>query len=558
MGSIMSHRYVGHTGGWIAGLVVALMGIPTAAGGEKLSVPLYEGLGKHRRTVTTSSPAAQRYFNQGLNWTYAFNHDEAIRSYKKAAELDPECAMAWWGVSLCNGPHINYPLMPPDRAAEAWEALQRARALSPQVTPVERALIEALSKRYANPPPTDRAPLDKAYADAMARVWKTHPRDADVGTLYAEALMDLRPWDLWTPDGQPRPETPTIVAVLEEVLRLEPEHAGANHLYIHAIEPSPNPARATASAERLVDLVPGSGHLVHMPSHIFVLTGRWAEASAQNELAIASDRAYRKLAPTPGFYRLYMLHNHHMLSFAAMMEGRSEVAIRAARAAVASVPADELKRQAALADPYMGAVFDALKRFGRWDDILNEPPPPSCLPITTAMWRMTRGVAYAAKGQIDHAEQERVAFRRAVDRVPDDAQMAINPARDILAIATLFLDGEIAYRRGDIDASVRTLRRAIALEDGLRYIEPPEWMQPVRHTLGAVLTDAERFEEAEAVYRADLKRWPENGWSLYGLARCLRDRGADAEAKQVAARFSKTWARADASIGSSCLCVPGP
>jgi len=520
-----------------------------------LDVPLYEGMGSHHREVTTSSALAQRYFDQGLVWAYAFNHDEAIRSFTKAAELDPGCAMAWWGIALCNGPHINNPVLPPERAAAAWEALQKAIAAKAGSSPIECALIEALSKRYADPPPADRSALDRAYAEAMARIWEKYPRDPDVGTLFAEAMMDLRPWDLWTQGREANPGTRKIVAALEEVLRMDPDHPGANHLYIHAVEPSPHPEKANAAAERLRTLVPASGHLVHMPSHIYVLTGRWADASRRNESAIAKDTAYRKTSPKQGFYHIYMLHNHHMLAFASMMEGRSEAAIRAARHVYDSVPADYMEREAALVDPYMGAVYDALKRFGRWDEILKEPAPPSFLRITTAMWRLNRAVAYAAKGLIDLAGQERAAFDKAASQVPEDALMAINPAKQVLEIARHFLDGEIAYRRGRIEESVAELREAIALEDRLRYMEPPEWMQPVRHTLGAVLLDAGRHEEAEEVYREDLARWPENGWSLHGLSRCLRARGATEEAARIEERFHTTWARADAPIGSSCLCV---
>lgn len=548
-----------HTGRIILALslVIGFGGLTAANAEGELHVPLYEGLGRHHREITTSSPLAQRYFDQGLVWAYAFNHDEAIRSFKKAAELDPASAMAWWGIALCHGPHINFPIVPPERAAAAWAALQQAVSAKANASPVERALILALSRRYTDSYQADRAALDKAYADAMAKVWQEYPRDPDVGTLYAEALMDLRPWDLWTPDQQPRPETRTIVAVLEEVLRLDPENPGANHLQIHALEPSPHPERANAAAERLCGLVPASGHLLHMPSHIHVLTGRWADAAEQNERAIAADRAYRKVAPEPGFYRVYMLHNHHMLSFASMMAGRSKVAIQAGRAVVDSVPEDYLKREAALVDPYMGALYDALKRFGRWDDILKEPAPPSCLPITTAMWRLNRAVAYAAKGEIESAEREQAAFREAASRVPKDALMAINTAAEVLQIAEHFLNGEIAYRRGDIEGAVRDLRTAITLEDQLRYMEPPEWIQPVRHTLGAVLLRAGRAAEAEQVYRADLKKWPENGWSLHGLSRCLRARGEVKEAEEVEKRFRKTWSRADAPIDSSCLCIPG-
>ncbi len=552
----MSIRLLARTIALVPCLILVSGWAAVATAKAESDVPLYKGLGDHHREVTTSSPLAQRCFDQGFTWAYAFNHDEAIRSFEKAAQLDPDCAMAWWGVALCNGPHINNPAVAPERAAAAWQALQKAMAARAHATPVERALIEALSKRYVDSAPTDRSALDKAYADAMAEVWEEHPQDPDVGTLYAEALMDLRPWDLWTQDQQPRPETPVIVAVLEEVLRLDPKHPGANHLYIHTVEPSRHPEKANAAAERLRDLVPGSGHLVHMPSHIYVLTGRWADAAQQNELAISADRAYRTIAPRQGFYHVYMLHNHHMLAFASMMEGRREVAVRAAREVVESVPEDYKKREAALVDPYMGAIYDVLKRFGRWDDILKEPAPPSYLPITTAMWRMNRGVAYAAKGDIVLAAQERVAFQKAASQVPEGSLMAINPAADILKIAEYFLDGEISYRRGDIDVSVRALRQAIALEDRLRYMEPPEWMQPVRHTLGAVLMSAGRFEEAEKVYREDLADWPENGWSLYGLSRCLEERGAGAEAKEVEERFGKAWSRADAPIASSCLCVP--
>ena len=544
-------------------LCVAWSGCATFRSAETLpaygvtgSPQVFEDMGMHQRTVTTDSPEAQKYFNQGLNWMYGFNHDEAVRAFTKAAEIDPNCAMAWWGIALCNGPHINNPLMPPERSHAAWDALQQALALQDGATETERMLIQALSQRYADPPPTDRAPLDRAYAAAMREVWRAHPEDPDVGTLFAEALMDLRPWDLWTRAGQPRDETKEVLAALEAVLALDPDHPAANHLYIHTIEASPHPERANAAADRLRQLVPASGHLVHMPSHIDVLTGRWAQASQQNEAAIEVDRAYRAISPKQEFYRLYMAHNHHMLAFAAMMEGRSAVAVRAARNLVTSVPEEYLRRNAALMDPYTGAVYDVLKRFGRWDDLLREPAPPAYLPITTAMWRFNRGVAYAAQGELENAGREQALFAEASAVVPDDALMAINPAKNIMRIAKHFLEGEIAFRRGDIDASVAELRRAIAFEDELLYMEPPEWMQPVRHTLGAVLLSAGRHQEAESIYREDLANWAENGWSLFGLSRALRLGGQTAQADEFDARFRKAWSRADAKIGSSCLCVP--
>jgi len=533
-----------------------LSGCQSAYRSTKPLVPLFDDMGQHRRKVATPAPLAQCYFDQGLTWAYAFNHDEAIRSFTECTRQDPECAMAWWGIALCNGPHINNPIVPPEREKAAYDAIRRALAHQHRATTVERDLITALATRYAHPQPADRRPLDQAYARAMRKVWRKHHQDPDVGTLYAEAMMDLSPWDLWTQDKQPKPGTREILRTLEQVLTLDPQHPGANHLYIHVVEASADPSLANDSADRLRRLVPVSGHLLHMPSHIDVLTGRWALAAEQNEQAIEADRMYQAISPNQGFYRLYMAHNHHMLSFASMMQGRAKVAIRSAREVVAGVPEDYLRANAALMDPYMGAVYDALKRFGRWDEILAEPAPPEYLLITTAMWRFTRALAHAAKSDVRNAENEKSAFLAAADNVPTDALMAINPAHKILSIAKHMLNGEIAYRTGEIDLAVAELRNAIEIEDSLLYMEPPEWVQPVRHTLGAVLLESGRHTEAEVVYRQDLTEWPENGWSLYGLSRCLRARGADAEAAQIEARYNKVWSLADTPISSSCLCVP--
>ena len=540
----------------LAALVSCRTSGPGATNPDKRA-PLFNGMGRHHRAVTTSSLKAQRYFDQGLIWAYAFNHDEAIRSFTECTRLDPNCAMCWWGIALCNGPHINNPIMPPERSKAAWDAGQRAMALKNLATPAERALIDALAKRYADPAPSDRKAFDEAYASAMRDVWKTYPNDADVGTLFAEAAMDLRPWNLWMKDGSAQPGTDEILATLDRVRTLNPDHPAALHLYIHTVEASPDPDRGTTAADRLRGLVPASGHLVHMPSHIDVLTGRWADASKQNEMAIKADRKYRAISPKQDFYRVYMAHNHHMLSFASMMEGRGDECVKAARDMVNGVPDDYARSQTALVDPSMAITYEALMRFGRWDDILKEPAPASYLPITNALWHFARGVAYAAKGEVPSADRERTAFMEAAGRVPEGTMMAINPAKDILAIAEHMLNGEIAYRRGSIDEVVAELNKAIVVEDDLMYMEPPEWIQPVRHTLGAILVDESRYEEAEKVYRADLKKWPENGWSLYGLAKCLRARGATAEAAQIDKRFKKVWSRADTTIGSSCLCVKG-
>ncbi len=545
--------------------VFLIVGVVSGCGGPKGpsdslprgESPRFPGMGGHHRRITTRSSEAQAFFDQGLVWAFAFNHDEAIRSFETAARRDPDAAMPWWGAALCHGPHINYPMMPAERSKAAWEALQKARARMGTASPVERDLIEALSARYADPPPADRRPLDEAYASAMEACWRKHADDADVATLFAESLMDLQPWDLWTHGGQPKGRTKEIIAVLEAALRIDPDHPGALHLYIHAVEASPNPGRALAAADRLRRLVPDAGHLVHMPSHIDVRVGHYAAASDQNEMAIDADRRYRQRVPRQGFYRVYMLHNHHFLAFSCMMEGRMAAALKAAREMVAGVPEEYARRESALVDPYMMIVFDVLKRFGRWDDLLREPRPPAHLPITTAHWRFARGVALAAKGDVAGARREQAAFRQAVAAVPKDAMMAINKAHHVLEIASHMLEGEIALRERRTDAAVAALREAVRLEDNLIYMEPPEWTQPVRHTLAAVLLDAGRVREAEQVYRDDLADWPENGWSLHGLAQCLRERGESAEFAAVKKRFTEAWRRADVEIGSSCLCVPG-
>jgi tetratricopeptide (TPR) repeat protein len=519
---------------------------------------LFEGLGHHQRAITTTSSDCRDYFNQGLTWAYAFNHDEAIRSFREAARLDPNCAMAWWGVALCNGPHINNPVMTEKQSRDAWDAIQKALALRDKVSYPESQLIEALAKRYAQPPVSDRRPLDEAYAAAMKNVvYELDINDADFGALYAESLMDLQPWDLWTREGRPKGNTEEILKVLEHALKINPQHPGANHLYIHAVEASPNPEKADAAAEVLRTLVPASGHLVHMPSHIDVQVGRWATAADQNETAIRADAAYRKISPKQGFYNVYMAHNCHFLAFAAMMEGRSNVALDAARTMIANVPPDFLHDQPQLADPYMMIALDVLKRFGRWDDILREPTPPKNLPITLAMYHFTRGLAYAAKGDLKRATREQEKFKAAVAKVPPDALMAINPAHKVLSIADHMLAGEIAFRRGDTEEAVRLLREGVRLEDELLYMEPPEWVQPLRHTLGAVLVNAKRYDEAGLAYHEDLKNWPENAWSLFGLAQCLDAQGKTAEAANVRQRFDRAWARADVKIGTSCLCISG-
>lgn len=527
---------------------------PAAPPAAKPTEPLFAGLGDHHRKVTTSSKDAQKYFDQGLIFAFSFNHDEAIKSFQQAAEFDPNCAMAYWGVSLCNGPHINNPAMDEAHIKAAWEALQQAKAQRDSASDVEKALIDALGARYSADPKADRAILDKSYADAMAGVSQRYPDDVDVVTLYAESLMDLRPWDLWEHDGQPRPETPHVIAALEHVMLLDPEHPGANHLYIHAVEASPQPARGITAANRLRTLVPAAGHMVHMPAHIDIRVGQWQMAAKQNQDAIAADDAYRKISPNQGFYHIYMAHNHQFLSFADMMRGRREESVAAMRDMIAGVPQVFITNMGPAIDGYLCIQYECPMRFGLWDDVLKEPAPPANLPIMNAFWHYARATSMAAKGDVDAAIAEQSVFHKAVEAVPADAKMAINKAHTVLALADHVLTGEIAYRRGEIDKAVSELTEAVKIEDGLMYMEPPDWLIPTRHALGAVLVDAGRMNEAEAVYRADLKYWPENGWSLYGLWQCLNAKH-DPQAELVKRRFDKVWEGSDTPLSSTCMCV---
>jgi tetratricopeptide (TPR) repeat protein len=524
--------------------------------GQSRQTPLTKGMGTHKRPVTTSDPAAQAYFNEGLNWAYAFNHDAAIRSFKEAARLDPDCAMAYWGIALCNGPHINNPVMSDENSEEAWAALQQAMERVDHATPVERDMIMALSERYAKPWPADRTPLDKAYAEAMAEVYAKYPDDSDVGTLYAESLMDLKPWNLYTPQGEPREGTEEIVLLLEKVMAIDPDNPGPNHFYIHAVEPSKTPERALPAADRLRNMVPASGHLLHMPSHIDVLVGQWDEAIVQNRKAMDADERYRKTAPPQRFQHLYMSHNAHMLAFAAMMSGREREALAAARSIQENVPDDALRETAGFLDYMMCAEYDVQKRFGRWDELLDEAPPAPFLPISTAMWRANRAVAYAAKKDFRCAELEHEEFRRVVGRMPEGHLMVINPAKNVMAVADQLVAGEIALQKGDMNEAILALEKGVELEDELLYMEPPEWIQPVRHTLGAVYLKAGRYADAERVYRADLKKWPNNGWSLYGLARALEEQGKTAEAADAREKHREAWKQANEPATTSCKCVP--
>jgi len=521
--------------------------------------PLYDGLGSYSRKITTKSAEAQRYFDQGLGFLHGFNHRAAIRAFEQAAELDPQCAMAHWGIALACGPHINAMAVPPAAAELAWKELGLAQKNAGNAEPIEQALIDALVKRYANPQPEDRSGLDRAYADAMREVWKKYPADPDVGALFAEAMMNLRPWDQWTPDGKPQPGTDEIIATLDAVLELDPEHPLANHLYIHAVEASPNPERAMTAADRLRNLQPGLAHNVHMPSHIDIRTGQWLKAVHTNEKAVEADERHRKVFGAPkGFLNVYIAHNRAMLAYAAMMTGQRDLAMKHIRAMVTETPADFLEENALQAEATVAMPLEVMVRFGMWDEILAEPEKyTDKMWFTRAFHHAARAIAYAAKGDPDNARKAQSVFLERAKLVPKEDFLSNNSCEALLAIAIPMVEGEILIAEGKIDSGIEQLRAAIQKEDSLKYDEPPGWMIPVRHSLGAVLMKQKGFAEAEQVYRDDLARLPENGWSLLGLAESLRKQKKNAdEVAQTQAKFKKVWAKADLTITSSCLCQP--
>ena len=507
-------------------------------------VPLYKDLGSHHKRISTKVPEAQQYFDQGLRFVYGFNHAEAIRSFAHAATLDPSCAMCYWGIALAYGPHVNAPM---DRAGgvAAYEAVQKALSLKPHASAHERAYIDALAQRYEADPPTDRARLDTLYSHAMAKVAKTYPKDLDAATLYAESLMDLRPWNYWRPDGTPYPGTQEIVRQLERLLARSPNHPGACHYYIHAVE-AVNPKAAVPCAERLARLMPGEGHMVHMPAHIYIRVGRWNDAIQANQHAIHSDEVFIEGQHPMGVYPLaYYPHNIHFLAFAATMAGRSAQAIEAAKTLTSKVNLDAARQVGMLQEmlPYHALT---LTTFGKWDEVLAQPLPPSDIHLSYAMAYYTRGVAHAAKAEWAEA-QDALARVTAIDAATAEG----SEGKTALSIAVHALSGEIATRHGDFEAGIAHFREAAKIEDAGLYFEPPKWYYPIRHSLGAALMKAGRHAEAEKVYREDLRRFPENGWALFGLAEATRAQGKMVEATAADTQFRKAWPDADVILTAS-------
>jgi tetratricopeptide (TPR) repeat protein len=513
--------------------------------------PLRPDLSVMHRTITTSSREAQQYFNQGLVLYYGFNHDGAIASFRQAAAFDPECAMAYWGQAISAGPNINNTFMDSAAAKLAWENVATAKELARQTTPVEQALIGALCARYTWPRPEDRRALDVAYADSMRGVWRMFSHDADVGALFADAMLNLRPWDLWLPSGDPRPETPEIVATLERVLSLSPAHIGACHFYIHTMEASQTPWKALPAADSLRGRVPGAGHLLHMPSHIDVRVGHWENVIEANLRGITSDSTWLL---QPGFYAFYRAHNFHFLAYGAMFEGRKHLALKAARDMTANIPLDVVREYIDFLDGFMAVPIHVMVRFGMWEEILAENAPPPDLTGTTAFWRYGRTVAFSALGRVREAATELRALRKAYAAVPESRLLGNNSVRTVLDVALPMAEGEYEYRRGNHATSFALLALAVQRDDSLRYDEPWGWMMPVRHSLGALLLEQGRIREAERVYREDLRLHPNNGWALKGLAECLHRSGQHEEAARTDDLFQAAWARSDIVLPASCFC----
>ncbi len=541
-------------------LISALM---LQAGGPESPAPAPSpwkpfNLGRHHRTVSTRVPGAQRAFDQGLIWAFAFNHDEAVRAFQEAARLDPGLAMAWWGIALVNGPHINNPALDDAHAKAAWEALAEAKGRAASASPVEQGLIAALERRYAMPNPADRKALDEAYAKAMEALARQHPKDADVAALTAEALMDVRPWDQWTRTGEPQPGTKEILAALHRALKLAPDHPLALHLTIHATEGSPHPERGKAAADRLRLLVPDAGHLLHMPGHTYARIADWKGAAEANVRAMAADARYKARTPEIGFYGLYMVHDADFLAYTALMEGRKEVALAQTKAVVGTFPLAWVVENATFADSFQSRYWEGLKRFGMWEELLAQPAPDPRLPLSSAYWHALRGTAFAATGKVEEALKAQAAFEEARVKVPEGFSWGSNAAGPVLQVAKAYLAGEIAFRQGKTDEAVAQLGEAARLEDALKYDEPPACVIPSRHALGAVLLQAQRAKEAEAVYRADLKAYPGNYWSLLGLHQALKAQGLRAEAAKVGVALKRAQGRAEVKAETSCLCVkPG-
>lgn len=516
--------------------------------------PLLDGMGNHHFEISSEDTLVRRFFDQGIMLTYGFNHAEAERTFRQVTQLEPDNPMAWWGIALVQGPNINMPMMP-DAAPVAWEALQKALEFKDNGSQREQEYIDALSKRYTENPPEDRTALDEVYAEAMGELARKYPDDLDARTLYAEALMDLHPWDYWTKEGEPRPWTPEILEALEYVIDRNPDHPGANHLYIHATEASKEPDKALNSANRLRYAVPGAGHLVHMPSHTYIRVGLYHEGTLANQRAVESDNEYVTQCRQQGIYPLgYVPHNHHFLWATATLEGREALSMEAAYNTAERVNLEMMREPGfgTLQHFYVIPLYSSV-RFGHWDEILDYPEPDQDLIYPRGVWHYARGLAFTAKEEMEtaNAELDKLKEIAANESLSEVTIMDINSTKELMEIASRVLEAEIAAKSGEYDEAVSLLKEAIAIEGELAYNEPPDWFFPVRQNLGAILLEAGRPAEAESIYREDLDEFPKNGWSLFGLHQSLAAQGKAEEAQKVKAQFDEAWKHADIELIAS-------
>jgi tetratricopeptide (TPR) repeat protein len=525
---------------------------PDTLAGWAKGAQLFDGLGTFHRKITTRSPLAQKYFDQGMRFVWAFNHDEATRSFAKAAQIDPRCASCYWGVALTLGPNYNMPMMSSPRARVGWQAVHKAEANARRATPVERALIAAVAKRYRGTgevDPSNSKPLLTGYVDAMRRVAAKYPDDLDVQTMYAEGLMNTNPWKLWNADGTANPGTEQILDKLRYVLSKNPKHPGANHYYIHAVEASQHPEQGVASAEALVGMMPAAGHLEHMPAHILQRVGRYEEAAEANRKGAAADLAYLKETAPPDYYPMYMIHNFLFLAASAGMEGRRAETIQALRDARQHMPDAMLIAMPGLDWP-ASFLYDGFVKFGMWDEMLKEQAPNPQLTGATISYLQSRANALAATGKLEDAKAELAKAEKLIAATPAEATQGNNAAKPLYDVGQLKAQARIASAEGKRGEAVRLLTVAVGLEDKLAYNEPNDMIFPTRHLLGAELLAAGQPAEAEAVFREDLKQHPNNGWAYYGLAQALTAQKRDGDAAAALKQFDAAWTNADVKLAT--------
>ena len=525
---------------------------------KQAGAPLLKGMGNHTHKITTTE-GSQKYFNHGLTLSFAFNHAESIRSFQASQRLDPNCAMCYWGEALSRGPNINVTsdgkvVMSPQERKDAFKAIEKAKELMPLVSAKEQDYILALASRYNGEIDTDRSDLDVNYALAMQALSQKYPDDMDAASLFAESLMNTMPWNYWAEDGNPKPDTIKVIRTLENVLEKAPDHPLAIHLYIHAVEASSSPERAEAAADRLGDLVPGAGHLVHMPAHIYWRVGRYHDASEANIRAAEVDEEYIAQCNAQGFYpALYYPHNIHFLWAASTMEGRSSLSIESALK-VAKYVGPEQIRQFPVVEFFHTVPLLSYVRFGKWEEILNYSTPAPEFKYSLGIYHYARGIALSTLGRKEDALKE-LSYIKPLKDTQEISNLvkAGQPSRKLLEIAENLLQGQIDFMEGDFEASINNFKKAVALQDDLPYTEPPFWYYPTRQSLGRVLIEAGKLEEAEAVFKKDLEGYPRNGWSMFGLYKVLEIQGKTEEAKQYKDKFDIIWQLSDIELKTSVI-----